>query len=239
MPEEINRVLVDHAATLFFAPTISAVENLNNEGIDKSRVILSGDVMYDAALFYANKAEQRISLLNDLGVNAGGYALLTFHRAENTDVKQNILNIVEALVSVSQNLPVILPLHPRTRKILEKFNLLTLLYDRLIVIEPVSYLEMVLLEKYASLVITDSGGVQKEAYFHQVPSVTLRKETEWVELVENGWNKLVDPASENIYEAIMQGHKPLSWTPLYGDGHAANKILKELLEFDCNANYSR
>lgn len=235
MPEEINRILVDHSATLLLAPTQTAVQNLANEGIKGSRVILSGDVMYDAAICYSEKAKARMGFLDKLGVSGGEYALLTFHRVENTEYKHNVSRIVKGVVEVAQQMPVIFPLHPRTRKVLDKLSLLKPLLENLKIIEPIGYLDMVLLEKCAALIITDSGGVQKEAYFHRIPCITLRKETEWVELVDNGWNKLVDPSVENIYEAIVERHKPNVWKPLYGDGHAANCIIKGLLEFDAHS----
>lgn len=232
MPEEINRILVDHCSSLFFAPTQTAVNNLDAEGIKGEKVVLSGDVMFDAALFYGQKAEQKKYLLDDLGINNSRYVLMTFHRAENTDDVDVVKQIVKGILEVAQVMTVVLPLHPRTRKVIDKLGLLSQLEQTIKVIDPVGYLDMVILEKNAALIVTDSGGVQKEAYFHRIPCITLRKETEWIELIDNGWNKLVDPSQGKIYEAIVAGHKSKAWEPLYGNGDAADCIVKELLEFN-------
>jgi UDP-GlcNAc3NAcA epimerase len=229
MPEEINRVLADHASDVLFAPTAVAVHNLVSEGIAPAKVHMVGDVMYDVALHYAAKAERTSSVLNRLGVKSRDYALSTIHRAENTDNPVRLRAILEALLSISSELPVILPLHPRTRATLERDGLLAAA-RALQIIEPVGYLDMVMLEKHAALIVTDSGGVQKEAYFYEVPCVTLRDETEWVELLEAGWNRLVPPTDANaVAEGIRSsfGQKGRS-TRLYGDGKAASKIVSIL-----------
>ncbi len=230
MPEEINRVLTDHAADLLFAPTETAVANLRREGVPDERIALVGDVMYDAAIFYASMAEERSSILETLGLNPREYILATVHRAENTDSPARLKAIFTALSQVAETLPVVLPLHPRTRKALTANNLWELAQG-VRLIDPVGYLDMVMLEKNAALVVTDSGGVQKEAFFHHVPCVTLRTETEWVELVEAGWNVLAPPFShEEIYNKILEsvGRSGLD-LPLYGDGRAAQKIVARLL----------
>jgi len=231
MPEEINRVLTDHAADLLFAPTQMAVANLRQEGLPAKRIALVGDVMYDAALYYAARAEQRSQILTLLGLASRGYALATVHRAENTDDPIRLRTIVAALERVAREIPVVLPLHPRTRKALEAHGLWKGIQD-VRLIDPVGYLDMVMLEKHARLIVTDSGGVQKEAFFHQVPCVTLRAETEWVELVETGWNILYPPLSvEAVWQGILSRlDRPGRQIKLYGDGQTAEKILKYLRE---------
>ncbi len=210
MPEEINRVVTDHLADLLFAPTPAAVENLAREGIPPERVHLTGDVMYDAALHFGRKADEGDSPLDRLGLKPGRYVLATVHRAENTNDASRLRAIVEALSELAREIPVVLPLHPRTRASLERSSLHGCFHGGLRVVGPVGYLEMVALERGARLIATDSGGVQKEAFFHGVPCVTLRDETEWVELVEAGWNCCVPPASgpeafvENIRKALRE-----------------------------------
>jgi len=232
MPEEINRVLSDHASDLLFAPTEAAVVNLQKEGIPDARVKLVGDVMYDAALYYGQKSAAKSRILKKLGLDPKSYVLATIHRAENTDDSARLKAIFEGLAQVASEFAVVLPLHPRTRAVLSKAGLEKLVQDRLMIIEPVGYLDMVALERCARMIVTDSGGVQKEAFFHKVPCVTLRDETEWVELVDLGWNRLIPPLSA---EAVATGLKDglrgtvgLDREP-YGDGHSAEKIVQALL----------
>jgi UDP-GlcNAc3NAcA epimerase len=245
MPEEINRILVDQLSTVLFCPTQTAVDNLTTEGFPhplaaNSRQLIAnvGDVMFDAALFYAARSQERSSILDDTGLSSGRYILATIHRAENTDDPHRLKAIFEGLQEVAKEIPVILPLHPRTRKRLEYFNLLSEasthvpgslgLGPGVNFVDPLGYLDMVMLEKNARLVVTDSGGVQKEAYFHAVPCVTLREETEWVELVQAGWNTLCPPFDpDRIQEAIHQalGVRCASQEQLYGDGNAGQKIV--------------
>jgi UDP-GlcNAc3NAcA epimerase len=194
MPEEVNRILTDHTADLLFTPTDTATRNLANESISGDKVRQVGDVMYDAALFYGEKAERRSRILETLGLESKGYILATVRRQENTDDRERMSNIVAGFVESPY--PIIWPLHPRSRKRLAEVGLL--LPTTVRAIEPVGYLDMVMLEKHARLIATDSGEVQKEAYFHQVPCVTLREETEWVELVEVGVNRLVGADSDAI-----------------------------------------
>lgn len=231
MPEEINRVLTDHVSELLFAPTQAAVENLRREGIDIHRVRLTGDVMYDAALFYGAKSDERSGILGSLGLRAGTYALATVHRAENTDDLSRLTAIVQGLLKVAEQLPVVLPIHPRTKRALVDHGLMDILVNKLNVIEPVGYLDMVQLERHASVIVTDSGGVQKEAYFYRVPCVTLRDETEWIELIETGWNRLVPPRDAEsiahwVLQAIGSQGRPVE---LYGGGLAARRIAEVLL----------
>ncbi|MEH1855884.1 MAG: UDP-N-acetylglucosamine 2-epimerase (non-hydrolyzing) [Nostoc sp.] len=231
MPEEINRVLTNHTADLLFAPTTAAVANLNQEGISQEKVHLVGDVMYDAAIDYGVKAEQKSSILEHLGLISQNYLLATIHRAENTDNPARLRAIFMGLTAVTQNIPVVLPLHPRTRAALLREGLLEDVGKSLQLIEPVGYLDMVMLEKNAKLIATDSGGVQKEAFFYRVPCITLREETEWVELVQLGWNRLVPPLdAPTVASGILDGFVSFSSSEipdgLYGGGLAASKIVQ-------------
>lgn len=229
MPEEINRVLTDHTAALLFAPTEEAVGNLEDEGITEG-VRRVGDVMYDAALHYGQAAEQKSCVLEALQLEEKNYVLATVHRAENTDAPSRLRAIFEALAALAQDVPVVLPLHPRTRKALKEQGLFEHAQAALQLIDPVGYLDMMMLEKHALLIATDSGGVQKEAYFHRVSCVTLREETEWTELVQHSWNHLAPPVSSDhvrhiIAEAMGQHG---SSRHLYGDGNAATLIVDAL-----------
>ncbi len=189
MPEEVNRILADRVSSLLFCPTKTAVENLKVEGITKG-VNNVGDVMFDAALFYRDCARSQSLILGNLGLVKKGYVLATCHRAENTDDVNRLRPILEALSIISKDQPVVLPLHPRTRKLIENYCLQGYLKG-LILTDPLPFLDMVALEQDAAIILTDSGGVQKEAYFYEVPCITMRDETEWVETVELGWNRLV------------------------------------------------
>jgi UDP-GlcNAc3NAcA epimerase len=233
MPEEINRVLTDHASTLLFAPTEVAVENLRREGRAGDAVRLVGDVMYDAARFYGDRAAQRSTVLRDLSVEQGGFVLLTIHRPSNTDVAQRLGGIVRALACSSA--PVVWPVHPRTRKRIAEFGLAVPPQVRMT--EPVGYLDMVMLERHARLIATDSGGVQKEAYFHRVPCITLREETEWTELVDVGANQLVGEDEQRFAAALSSPPRfPASGVPeLYGDGHAARRMVAVLRDWTSTA----
>jgi UDP-GlcNAc3NAcA epimerase len=234
MPEEINRVLADHASAVLFAPTDAAVENLRREGISGRGVRLVGDVMYDAALYYGAKAEQLSGILGKLDIAPEGYVLATVHRAENTDDPKRLRAIVEGLGMVADELPVILPLHPRTQAALDGEGMLEEAYQHIELIEPVGYMDMVMLEKNSRLIATDSGGVQKEAFFYRVPCVTLREETEWVELVALGWNVCVPPTEHYVvYEGIKQqlgftADEQVAATP-YGKGDAGSMITEHLV----------
>jgi UDP-GlcNAc3NAcA epimerase len=228
MPEELNRVLTDHVSDVLFAPTDEAVRNLASEGIRDGRVLQVGDVMYDAALFFAARADERSGFLKSLDLSPKDYVLSTVHRAENTDSGPRLRAIVEGLARVASQRRVVMPLHPRTRGALDRLRLLDRLGD-VQVLDPVGYLDMVVLEKNAAVIATDSGGVQKEAFFFEVPCVTLRDETEWTELVELGWNHLAPPtAASVIHDAIvaaMNGNSGRAALP-YGDGNAAVRIAE-------------
>jgi len=228
MPEEINRVLTDHAASLLFAPTETAVRHLVNEGVSSKAVQCVGDVMFDAALLYGAKAEAASSILSKLTLRPKAYALATIHRAENTDDPRRLRGILEGFAQFVGD--IVLPLHPRTRARLSATGLIV--PDNVRLIEPVGYLDMVMLEKNAQLIATDSGGVQKEAFFHRVPCVTLRDETEWMELVSSGWNRLVSPTdSTSVAQAMTaaRGSFGDAVAP-YGNGNASGKIAKCLAE---------
>lgn len=231
MPEEVNRILSDRVSTLLFCPTQTAVNNLASEGITRG-VSNVGDVMYDVALYYRERALSQSSVLVRLGLTEGKFALATCHRAENTDDRARLLEVLTALVNTTNTLPVVLPLHPRTRKLVNSYGLEHLLKP-LTVTEPLPFLDMVALEQHAAVILTDSGGVQKEAFFYGVPCVTLRDETEWVETVELGWNRLVGANATLASEAVASylAHPPSpSLTSPYGDGHASEAILNQLIQ---------
>lgn len=223
MPEEINRVLTDHVSSALFAPTPTALKHLANEGIVGNKVQVVGDVMYDAALFYKERAKP---LTDAIVANwkPGSFALCTVHRAENTDDPDRMKGILTGLASASY--PVVLPIHPRTRARLAQMDLA--MPPNVHVIDPVGYLKMVWLEMNCRLVITDSGGVQKEAYFHGKPCVTLRDETEWTELVEIGVNKLVGVCPNIISNALVDTKEFHIVNSLYGDGFSALHICNYL-----------
>lgn len=231
MPEEINRVVTDTISELLFAPTLLSAQNLEREGIASNRVRIVGDVMYDAVLQYSMLAEQRASILSELGLFRGGYALATIHRAENTNDVQRLRTICDALSHIQSRLPVVLPLHPRAREVLGRAGGLDDLRRRIHVIQPVGYLQMLMLEKHASFVATDSGGVQKEAFFFHVPCVTLRQETEWQELLTSGWNRLAPPTDVEVIvracEAALSDAPEFGTNP-YGDGRSAQLIAEHL-----------
>jgi UDP-GlcNAc3NAcA epimerase len=227
MPEEINRVLSDHVSTLLLCPTQAAVANLAREGITKN-VHAIGDVMYDASLVFGEIAGKRSGALEQLGLAAKGYALVTCHRAENTDDARRLGGILDGLSRVASRLPVVFPVHPRTRKRIAQFGY----EDRaraIHMVEPVPFVDMVRLEQEARVIVTDSGGVQKEAYFHGVPCVTLRDETEWVETVEAGWNQVVGADADRIAAAVARAcpGRPINE---YGDGHASELVVKRIVE---------
>ena len=229
-PEEQNRVLTDHLSELCFAPTDTAVGHLQREGIPLERIVRTGDVMADAARIFAEQAEsQAAELLAALELPQGPFILATIHRAENTDDPQRLQAILTALGQAP--LPVVLPLHPRTRTRIAQQGLEHLV-SPLHLTEPMGFLAMVLLERRAALVVTDSGGVQKEAFLQGTPCVTVRKETEWVELLACGWNTLADPADPAAMLAAMRKQLAVDVSQprplLYGDGHAAAAIVTRL-----------
>jgi UDP-N-acetylglucosamine 2-epimerase len=237
MPEEHNRVLTDHASQLLLCPTQTAVDNLAREGITRG-VHLVGDVMYDSILHSAHLAEERSRILAELELSTQGYCLATVHRPRNTDDPERLRAILAALAEIAVREPVVLPIHPRTRRAMESLGAggivpLEGLGPRgagsegggLRVIGPLGYLDMLALERQARLILTDSGGVQKEAYFFAVPCLTFREETEWPETVEADWNRLVGAKKQAIVEAASD-FRPHGRPPqLFGTGHAAEEIV--------------
>jgi len=226
MPEEINRIVADHCADLLFCPTQTAVDHLAKEGLAE-RARLTGDIMYDSLLQRLPLAEERSAIIEQLGLTPGGYTLVTVHRAANTDDPEALASIVDALALLDG--PVLFPMHPRARLALASGDLELAPHVR--VIEPVGYLEMLMLERNARAILTDSGGVQKEAYLLGVPCTTLREETEWPETLVNGWNVLAGAGAERILEAARRPRPAGEPPPAFGDGHAARHMV-ELLRND-------
>jgi UDP-GlcNAc3NAcA epimerase len=240
MPEEVNRVLTDRISAWLFCPTREAVDNLQREGFGRQggaaplpHIANVGDVMYDVAREHGARIQARggvLAALETRGIRPGGYCLATIHRAENTDHPERMTALVEALAEFGRRAPVVWPVHPRTRTALERLGLAEAAAARLNLIDPVGYLDMVRLEKEAALIVTDSGGVQKEAFFHRVPCVTLRGETEWTELVEAGWNRLAPPGDRASIVAALRaaiGSRGAEVSP-YGDGFAAGRIVQQI-----------
>jgi UDP-GlcNAc3NAcA epimerase len=230
MPEEVNRILTDRISRWLFAPTDVAVGHLRREGFAAEQIINVGDVMLDVALHHGGLANRRSGFMERLGLKPGAYVLATIHRAENTDHPARLEAIVDALLRVAVEVPVVWPLHPRTRTVLQRLDRWQALSTQIQVTEPLGYMDMVALEKNAGLIATDSGGVQKEAFFHRVPCVTLRDETEWVELVDAGWNVLQPPVNGvEIATTLLarMGEKGKDVAP-YGDGGAARRIVSVL-----------
>lgn len=225
MPEEINRILADHVSDLLFAPTETAVQNLYNEGV-KNGVHLTGDVMYDSLLDNIKTAEGKSDILEDLGIRPKEYLLATVHRAENMD-KDKLENIIGAFIESEEQ--IVFPAHPGTVKNLKSCRLYSRLQDlnRVLLIKPVGYLDMLLLEKNAKKILTDSGGIQKEAYLLEVPCITLRNSTEWVETVNDGWNVLCSSDKEKILRSIRDFQPSQeAYDSKLGDGKANEKIVK-------------
>lgn len=225
MPEEINRILTDRISDILFCPTDKAVENLKAEGYENfnSKIIKNGDVMQDAALFYAKQAvKPRISAL------PSKFILATIHRQENTDNIDKLKTIFESFNEISKDIKVLIPVHPRIKNIIKNFNT-----ENIVLIEPVGYLQMIWLLKECKFVITDSGGLQKEAFFFNKYCLTLRDQTEWVELVENGYNLLVDINKETILRSVRNIPTKVNFSDdLYGNGKASEKILEVIKNYN-------
>jgi UDP-GlcNAc3NAcA epimerase len=222
MPEEVNRILTDRVSNILFCPTDTAIENLQKEGFSNldCKIIKSGDVMQDGAIFYKNLAVKPSCNIEN------NYILSTIHRAENTDDIHRLKAIIEALNEISREKQVILPLHPRTKNIIKQNDI----QINFTIIDPIGYLEMVWLIDHCDLVMTDSGGLQKEAFFFEKPCITLRDETEWVELVENGFNTLVGANKEKILDTYHAQSFSLDFNiDLYGGGQASKNIIENLL----------
>jgi len=241
MPEEMNRLVTDHLSTLLFCPTDQAVRNLLKEGIrnGEGRIVKKvGDVMYDSILYYSKIAENKSPILHDLNlvnpqsaIRNPQYYLATLHRAENTDDPKKLKSIFRALNEIGEKTPVILPLHPRTKKMMKVYHLFSK-FKNIKFIEPVSYLDMLKLEKNAKAILTDSGGIQKEAYWLRVPCFTLREETEWVETINGGWNVLTGTEVKRILREVGRLEKRRKYPKgrkIYGNGKASQKIVKILM----------
>lgn len=229
MPEEVNRILADRVSTLLLCPTERAVNNLKSEGVTQG-VSNVGDVMYEVALFYGERARNQSSILNTLNLQGGGFALATCHRAENTDDPRRLGAILSALAELSSLMPVVLPLHPRTRKLIVDYGFSYHL-AKLAVTDPLPFFDMIALEQAAHVILTDSGGVQKEAFFFGVPCITMRDETEWIETVESGWNVLTGAESGRVAKAVAALSQPRpARGNLFGAGDSAKQILELLLE---------
>lgn len=225
MPEEQNRILTDHISKYLFVPTVTAEKNLKKEGIEKG-VHNVGDVMYDSAIRIAKLAKEKSQIIKKLNLEDNGYILTTIHRAENTNDPNRLKNIVEALNESGKK--IILPLHPRTHKYMENYNLT--FGSNVKVIDPVGPLEMIALEMHACKIVTDSGGVQKEAFFVHKPCITMRDETEWVETVQSGWNVVAGTDKDKIIDGIVNFKPTNKQENIFGDGMAAKKIIDIL---DC------
>ena len=249
MPEEVNRIVCDQLSSICFSPTQTGIDNLKREGFldspakfknEKGRLVVnSGDVMYDNSMYFASLAEQKTDILSKLGVKTNDFILTTIHRPNNTDDPERLTSIISALLSITERdgITLVLPLHPRTRNLLDK-NLEQSVYENLIssplvkIIPPASFFEIIMLEKNARIVMTDSGGVQKESFFFERPCVILRPETEWTEIVEYGAGVIVDAD----YQRIIEGYdkfvgKQVSFPKLFGDANAAKHILDTILEY--------
>lgn len=226
MPEEINRILTDHCSDILFCPTQNAVNNLRKEGITKN-VFLTGDVMVDSLLFNKEIAETRSSILNNLNLKSKDYLVATIHRASNTDNKENLKNIVDAFLELNEK--IVFPVHPRTEKLLKNYGLYDSLNSSVILTEPLGFFDFIKLMNHAKMILTDSGGVQKEAYILQVPCVTLRDNTEWVETIDDGWNILVGSSITKISRAVEE-FKPSSicHRNVYGQGYASQEIASTI-----------
>lgn len=253
MPEETNRILTDHCSNMLFCPTENAVRNLQKEGFkniinngklinfssfqfpisdtQSPAVINVGDIMYDALLMSLKIAEKKSNILENLKIKPREYYLATVHRAENTDDKDRMKKIIQAFIEISKEKPLIFPIHPRTKKILEKFNSSSFIHSQVYLIEPLSYFDMLILEKNAARILTDSGGMQKEAYLLEVPCLTLRKETEWVETVESGWNVLVSTDKKKMIDNLGAFKIPIKEhrNEYYGNGSASSALLNILI----------
>jgi UDP-N-acetylglucosamine 2-epimerase (non-hydrolysing) len=228
MPEETNRILTDHCSDLLFCPTETAVKILGTEGI-KNGVYLTGDVMVDALQENIKIAEQKSNVLDRLSLKPEAYHLATIHRPENTDAFEKLKSIVDAFCVIEN---ILFPCHPRTEKLLKQFGLWDMLTKKVRVIKPVGYLDMLMLEKNAKKILTDSGGIQKEAYILKVPCITLRENTEWVETIEDGWNVLVGASKEKIVEMANDFEPEGEQRNVFGNGDASKKIVERIKEHD-------
>jgi UDP-N-acetylglucosamine 2-epimerase len=234
IPEEINRVLTDHVSSLLFAPTKTAVRNLKRESITEG-VYFTGDVMLDSFLYFSQIAMGKSKIIEKLGLINGDYILATVHRVKNTDIRENLNKICEAFVTLDEK--IVFPIHPRTKKYLKQYGLFDLLKNsrNVIIIEPVGYLDSIMLTQNAKKIITDSGGLQKEAYFAKVPCITLYENTGWPETVKDGWNTIVDLSKDDIIEAINNFVPIRRQRNEFGNGRASEKIAEIISDFKKDA----
>lgn len=235
VPEEINRIVTDHVSTLLFAPTENSENNLHNEGLFDG-VYLTGDIMFDNFRYFLKKANQKSKILEKLNLKDSKYILVTLHRARNTEVKKNLEIIINSILTISKEKTIVFPLHPRTENFLRKY----MIFDKIIsipniyVMRPVGYFDMLVLTENAEKIVTDSGGLQKEAYFAQIPCITLDSSTGWPETVEEGWNIIFKDATkkfseaEDIINAIKFSNPPTTHENVFGNGNASKKICKIL-----------
>ena len=232
MPEEVNRVVTDRLSDLLCCPTVLSKENLMAEKELNKKIVFSGDVMYDSFLHYNNILDHD-EVLCKYGLSKKQYVLVTIHRAENTDNKDQLSKILSSLRFISQNMEVILPLHPRTKKMIKEFSIST---KGITIVNPISYFSIIALLAYAKVVITDSGGLQKEAYYSKTPCLTIRDETEWVETLENKWNQLVSLRNETdlidkLEIALKTDYENTPYEYFYGSGNAANIVISSILDY--------
>ncbi len=254
MPEEINRIVCDHSSTLLFSPTLTGIQNLIKEGfntetkppfnIDNPKIVHCGDVMYDNSMYYATKAGKNSQIIDVLELTTNRFLLVTIHRDNNTDNPDRLTAIFNAVNKIAQeeDLDVVIPMHPRTSGLLEK-QVPPALYNSLMnnrrirLIHPVSYFDMINLEKQSLLILTDSGGVQKEAYFFKKPCIIVRQETEWKEIIDNNAGIITDANEEkiiNAYNTFIQNKKQISFPPVFGDGRASEFICREIVSLFSN-----
>jgi UDP-N-acetylglucosamine 2-epimerase len=230
IPEEINRVVTDHVSTLLFAPTQTALDNLQTEGI-KGGIYFSGDVMFDTFLYFSTLALEKSKILDELNISKGQYMMATVHRARNTDLRENLANIVDCFLSFDEK--TVFPVHPRTEKYLKQYGLYSKLQHapNMVLTAPVGYLDSIMLTRNARKVLTDSGGLQKEAYFSGVPCITLDESTGWTETVADGWNILVGSDKSKIIEAVKHFEPKGRQRNVFGDGKASNMIAEAITRF--------
>jgi len=249
MPEEINRISCDHMSTMLFSPTNTGLENLKKEGfnisnkgkatIDNPFVYHCGDIMYDNSLYFSEVSDEKSTILNELGLEKNNFILSTIHRDSNTDIHENLESIFKALIVISEesNQRIVLPLHPRTKGKLEthlseELRMKLIQSENILIIPPAGFLDIIALEKNSKMIVTDSGGLQKEAFFFEKPCIILRPQTEWIEIVENGNAILVDADYNRILEAFnsLSAKNDFSYPTLYGDGKSAEFICEQIIE---------
>ena len=227
MPEEINRLLTDHISSILFVPSEVSFNNLIKEGIDKKKIFNVGDIMFDSTIYFSNVAEKSSNILNKLNIKKQEYILATIHRPENTDNPKKLRNIFDALSNL--DFKIIIPIHPRTRNKLLEYK--CQIGEKINLIDPVGFFDMIILEKNASKIATDSGGIQKEAFFHGIPCITMRDQTEWIELLQDGINILTGANLKKLKNALSLDLKPFKPNKIYGSGDTAVKIRKTIKSF--------